>query len=142
MNDFHPWAFMLVKVLVRSIFGFDQVPEHDEELSSGVILLVGLEGFFDELDELRMLDFEEFGDSDTLDFVNSVEFVFAHTVEVKVKVDDLSGKSIIFLFGSGDIKVLVLVWLTQDSFEVVLNHEEDVFGRNVRFLVWCCIGMI
>jgi hypothetical protein len=100
---------MLVKVLVRSIFGFDQVPEHDEELSSGVILLVGLEGFFDELDELRMLDFEEFGDSDTLDFVNSVEFVFAHTVEVKVKVDDLSGKSIIFLFGSGDIKVLVLV---------------------------------
>jgi hypothetical protein len=100
---------MLVEVLVRSVFGFDQVPEHDEELSSGVILLVGLEGFFDELDELGMLDFEEFGDSDTLDFINSIEFVLAHTVEVKVKVEDLSVKSVVLLFGSGDIKILVLV---------------------------------
>lgn len=90
MNDFHPWAFVLVEVLVRSVFCFDQVPEHNEELSSGVILLVGLEGFFDELDELGMLDFEEFGDSDALDFINSVELVFAHTVKVKVKVEDLS----------------------------------------------------
>ncbi len=81
---------MLVEVLVRCVFGFDQVPKHDEELCSGVILLVGLKGFFDELDELGMLDFEEFGDSDALDFINSVELVFAHTVKVKIKVEDLS----------------------------------------------------
>jgi hypothetical protein len=59
-------------------------------------LLIGLNGFFDELEELRMKNFEEFGDICARNFIIGVKLILSHTVEIQKKGEKLSFPRVIF----------------------------------------------
>lgn len=70
---FEPVSFLPVKIFVRSVFVLDQVPKHDEELNSGVVLRSDLNGFLNKLDEFGMIYFEKLSDEDALNSVSCLE---------------------------------------------------------------------
>ncbi len=83
-----------------------------------------MNGFFDELHELKMRNFKKFSDGCAKNFILTIKLIFSHTVEIQEKSEKLSLLRVTFLLMN--VNFGFRFEPDNQSMYVGLNKSEDV----------------